>query len=71
MPYGRVTVTQSDGRILIAIDPPEQGELSVSGRAENLVDPTRWHSYETADEHLALKMTVCRPRYRRRNSQPK
>lgn len=60
MPYGKVTVERSGERILIVIDPPDRGEPSSSGRSENLVDPTKWIRHETSEEHLALKITVCR-----------
>jgi len=61
MPYGHVTVERKDGRIVITIDPPDRGEPSLRGRAENLIDPSKWIRYETSDERLALKLTVCRP----------
>lgn len=69
MPYGHVTVERLDGRIVIIIDPPDRGEPSLRGRAENLVDPSKWIRYETSDEHLALKLTLCRPIHRRFRSQ--
>jgi hypothetical protein len=68
MPYGHVTVERIDGRIVIVIDPPHRGEPSASGRSENLVDPSKWIRYDASDEYLALKMTVCRPHYRRSDS---
>lgn len=61
MPYGTVTVDEVEGKIVIVIDPPDQGEPSSSGRSENLVDPSRWIRYSSPDDQLAVKVTVCRP----------
>ena len=69
MPYGHVTVERLDGRIVIIIDLPDRGEPSLRGRAENLVDPSKWIRHETSDERLALKLTVCRPSVPRFGSQ--
>lgn len=61
MPYGDVKVQRSGGKIVIVVDLPTVGELSVRGRAENLVLPSEWIRYEDGDGRLAIKLTVCRP----------
>lgn len=67
MPYSTPLTHRVGNKLLIEIDLPTSGELSQSGRAENLVDPTVWHDHEDGDDFLGIKLTVCRPlRHRRR-----
>lgn len=68
MAYGSVNAYRMGNQVTIIIDLPEQGEVSTTGRAENLVDPTRWIDVEDEADLLGIRMTVCRP-YRRRRSQ--
>jgi hypothetical protein len=66
MAYAPVAVRREGRRVTIEIDLPEQGEPSLRGRAENLVDPNAW-----IDEgDLALKLTLCRPYRRGQRSWP-
>ena len=53
------------GKIVIVVDPPAVGELSARGRAENLVSPSEWISYEDVDGRISIKLTECRPIDRR------
>lgn len=65
MPLGNVDVKSSGPKkVIVTIDLPDQGEPSLSGRAENLLDPSQWIRFEHMDERLSLKITLCRP-YRR------
>jgi hypothetical protein len=68
MPYSTPVAYVIGKKLLIEIDLPEQGEVSQSGRAENLVDPRLWIDYEDECDRLGIKLTVCRPfrRSRRR-----
>lgn len=66
MPYSTPVAHRVGNKLLIEIDLPEAGELSHSGRAENLVDPAVWHDHEDSGDYLAIKMTVCRPLSHRR-----
>ncbi len=68
MAYGSVNAYRMGNQVTIVIDLPEQGEVSTTGRAENLVDPTKWIDVEDEADLLGIRMTVCRP-YRRRRSQ--
>jgi hypothetical protein len=68
MAYGNVNAYRMGNQVTIVIDLPEQGEMSTTGRADNLVDPTRWIDVEDEADLLGIRMTVCRP-YRRRRSQ--
>ena len=66
MPYSTPVAYRVENRLLIVIDLPDSGELSERGRAENLVDPTRWLHWEGEHDHLGIKLTVCRPLRKRR-----
>lgn len=68
MAFGTVNVHRTGNQVTIVIDLPEQGEVSTTGRAENLLDPTRWIDVEDEADLLGIRMTVCRP-YRRRGLQ--
>ena len=61
MSYSTPFTQRIGNKLLIEIELPACGELSRSGRAENLVDPTVWYDYEDDREFLGIKMTVCRP----------
>jgi hypothetical protein len=61
MPYGNATVRCSGKKLMIEIDLPPHGELSLSGRAENLVDPRSWIDFEDSEGPIGVKLTVCRP----------
>lgn len=68
MPYGTVEFRRLGRKAIVIIELPDRGEPSLSGRAENLVDPAVWKTVEDpVDGELALKMTLCKP-YRRRVS---
>lgn len=67
MPYGNVSVHRLGSKVMIVIDLPDQGEPSIRGHAENLVDPSKWIRDEDTEGVLSLKMTLCRP-YRRRGN---
>jgi hypothetical protein len=56
--------------VTIEIDLPEQGEPSMRGRAENLIDPSVWIDVSDVKGDLALKLTLCRPYRRARRSWP-
>ena len=60
MPYGEINVVREGRRVIIAIDLPERGELSLSGRAENLVDTRTWRTIEKYGDVLDIKLTVAR-----------
>jgi hypothetical protein len=62
MPYGNATVRCSGKKLMIEIDLPPHGELSLSGRAENLVDPRSWIDFEDSEGPIGVKLTVCRLR---------
>lgn len=64
MSYGNVIVYRDGARLTIAIDLPERGEPSLTGRSENLVDPRTWTRLIQAGDQLDIKLAVCRP-YRR------
>ncbi len=66
MPYSIPVAHRVGNKLLIEIDLPASGELSRSGRAENLIDPTVWHDFEEDGDFLGIKMTVCRPLAQRR-----
>lgn len=66
MPYGVVTARRVGRRIIIEVELPDRGEPSERGRAENLVDPRLWRDLEDENDHLGIKMTVCRPYSRQR-----
>ena len=68
MPFGHVTVRRVSGKIFIIIDPPEHGELSDSGRAENLVLLKSGIRFEDSEERLAIRLIVCRPLFPRSRS---
>ena len=59
MPYGSATARLEGDRLVIEIDLPRRGELSVSGRAENLVDPQQWLEPDD-DSSIGIKLAVCR-----------
>jgi hypothetical protein len=62
MPHGNVDVKSlGPKKVVVTIDLPDQGEPSLSGRAENLLDPSQWIRFEHLDERLSLKVTLCRP----------
>jgi len=65
LPYATTTLQRTSKRLTITIDLPERGELSLSGRAENLVDPREWLECTDDGDRLSLKLTVCRPLPRR------
>ena len=65
MPFGAVNVRRTGRRIIIEVDLPDHGEPSRNGRAENLVDPKVWKDLDDENDHLGIKITVCRP-YRQR-----
>jgi hypothetical protein len=67
MAYGSVNAYRAGHQLTIVIDLPEHGEVSTTGRAENLVDPAKWIDVEDETDFLGIKMTVCRP-YRRRRA---
>lgn len=66
MPYGTVVAYRTEDELTIRIKLPAHGEISRRGQAENLVDLTESNDLETEDGDLAIKLTVCRPFYRRR-----
>lgn len=61
MPYGTATAHRAGQKLVIEIELPPRGELSLSGRAENLVDPRDWIDLEDSEGPLGIKLTVCRP----------
>jgi hypothetical protein len=65
MPYGVVRARRDGNRLVIEVSLPESGELSLTGRAENFVDPSVWHDYDDGELSVGIKMTVCRPLIRR------
>lgn len=66
MPYGNVTLRRLGRKAIIVVDLPPKGEPSISGRADNLVDPRMWIEINDPLEGLlSLKMTLCRPYSRR------
>ena len=65
MPYGNVTARWSRTRkLLVAIEVPGCGALSLSGRAENLADRSFGISLEDSD--LRMESTAYRPTMGRR-----
>lgn len=66
MPYGDVAAYRVNSRLVIEVEVPESGELSQRGKAENLVDPTKWIDCRDESGELRIKMTVCRPLHWRR-----
>lgn len=74
MPYSTPLIYGVGERLLIEFDIPERGELSQTGRAENLVIP-EWIPYKDERDQLSIKLVVCRsvrrnyaPRWRPRLS---
>jgi hypothetical protein len=49
VPYGTPIAYREGNRVTIIIDLPDRGEISQSGRAENLVDPNKWHPLDEED----------------------
>lgn len=60
MPYRLPVVLRPKDRRLIIIDLPDSEELSLSGQAENLVDPTPSLDWEGDHDRVGIKLTVCR-----------
>ena len=61
MSYGNVSVKWHGPRLTIDVDLPDNGEPSLAGRSENLVDPRNWTRIVQAGDELDIKLTVCRP----------
>jgi hypothetical protein len=61
MAYGKVVAAKSGRQIVITASLPEEGELSRSGRAENLVDPRPWLDADGGGGQYRIKLTICRP----------
>jgi len=61
VPYGITGAYRVGSRLIIHIELPEHGEVSQSGRAENLVDPTETICVQGGQEPLSVKLTVSRP----------
>ena len=66
MEYGTVTAYRVGNRLTIEVELPDSGVLSNTGRAVNLVDPRVWTDVDDESDHIGLKMTQCRPLFRRR-----
>ena len=59
MPYGNASAYWKGDRLIIEIEVPSHGELSLSGRAENLTNPPEWIEPE-GDDSIGIKLAVCR-----------
>jgi hypothetical protein len=72
VPYGIAGAYRIGNRLTIQIELPDRGELSQTGRSENLVDPNEWITAQGTPESIRIKIAVCRPFYpgRRRQQTP-
>jgi hypothetical protein len=61
MPYSTPVPYVIGGKLVIEVELPENGEVSQSGRSENLVDPRIWTNYEDDNQRFEIKLTVCKP----------
>lgn len=66
MPYSTPVAYRNGNKLVIVVDLPTHGELSSTGRSENLVDPRTWYDLVNEGESFGLKLTVCRRLGRRR-----
>ncbi|MGE0393190.1 MAG: hypothetical protein AB7I25_12385 [Vicinamibacterales bacterium] len=60
MPYSKPAAYRSGNKLVIIVELPAQGELSNTGRSENLVDPRAWHDFVNEGESYGVKLTLCR-----------
>jgi len=58
MPYGEVKAQLVNSKLVIEAELPDQGEPSLSGRSDNLVDPQVWID---GPDGLCIRLTVCQP----------
>ena len=61
MPYGTASPYRDGNRLTIEIDLPDRGEVSKSGRSENLVDPEECIVVPNGPEPIRITLTVVRP----------
>ena len=61
MLYDTPVVHKARDKLIIEIDLSMPGEMSRSGRAQNLVDPRPRYDYEDGQDSLGIRLTVCRP----------
>ena len=64
MPFTEPRFLNTKTHILVAIEIPPAGEISSTGRSENLVDPTEWHDIPLGDDLVRMKVVACKVRRR-------